>query len=78
MENIVQSVVQYCLDRGIQTTEVINIHYGKKFRFQLGIRQAEINVFYGRKGFSVVQTPRNGTDKELNEVTWKILCEMLI
>jgi len=78
MEKIVQTVIDHFLSRGITTTEVINIHYGKKFRFLLATRQAEINVFYGKRGFSVVQTPRNGTDKELNEITWKMLCEMLL
>lgn len=51
---------------GLQVTEIHNIQYAKKIRARLGHRDAEINLFYGKRGFSVVISPRLGTDEELN------------
>jgi hypothetical protein len=78
MENTVAQIVDHLQNNGIETREVVNIHYGKKFRLVLGHRQAEINVFYGRKGFSVVQTPRQGTNSELNAICAQLISEILI
>jgi len=78
IEQVVEEVVQNAAGFGIGTTEVISIHYGKKFRFRLGLKEAEINVFYGKRGYSVVQSPRQGTDRELNEVCSRIIGGMLL
>jgi hypothetical protein len=51
---------------GVILYEIINIQYGKKLRFKTGNRGAEINLFFGRRGFSVVQSPRCGTSEEFN------------
>ena len=32
----------------------------------MGLKQAEVNLFYGKRGFSVIQSPRTGTNPELN------------
>lgn len=53
---------------GVEVTEVVNISYGKKIRMRTRMRQAEVNLFYGKRGFSVVKSPRTGTDPELNEL----------
>lgn len=37
-------------------------------RFTLGLKRAELNLFFGKKGFSVVCSPRTGTDSELNQL----------
>lgn len=55
-------------EMGVEVKEIISIQYGKKIRMQLGRKQAEINLFHGHKGFSVVISPRTGTDVELNQV----------
>lgn len=56
----------YIEKTGVTLYEVINIQYGKKLRMRIGIREAEINLFYGKRGFSVVQSPRSGTSSEFN------------
>lgn len=56
----------YVTDKGVAITDVININYGKKLRFKIGVKQAEINLFFGKHGFSVVQSPRTGTDPGAN------------
>jgi hypothetical protein len=78
IEKITDTVTEQMLDRGIATTEITGIHYGKKFKFALGTKQAEINLFYGKKGYSVVISPRNGTDSELNKVCCQLMSEWLL
>jgi hypothetical protein len=53
---------------GIRITEVRDINYGKKFMFSLGLKTGEVNLFYGGKGFSVVISPKSGTDLKLSEI----------
>ena len=53
-------------DNGIQIVDISNIQYGKRIKMQLGLKKAEFNLFYGKKGFTVVSCPRTGTNAELN------------
>lgn len=75
-EQMVETIVNAMAEREIATVAVESIHYGKKFKFALGHRQAEINLFYGKKGFTAVITPRNGTNAELNQVCWQLVTEL--
>ncbi len=54
-------------------TEIVDIQYGKKIKAKLGIKQAECNLFFGRRGFSVVISPRSGTDAELNDMLQQLI-----
>lgn len=78
IDKVIDLIISRMNEVGITTSETINIHYGKKFRFQLGLKQAETNIFYGKKGYSVVQSPRNGTDNRLNELVAQIISEMIL
>lgn len=73
LHEMVQKVVDAAAEMNIETTEVINISYGKKFRFKLGSRLGEINLFFGKRGFTVVKSPRAGTCADLNDVTASIV-----
>lgn len=76
-EKMVETVVAAMAEKEIATMDVVSIHYGKKFKFALGHRQAEINLFYGKKGYTAVISPRNGTHAELNQICWQLITEML-
>lgn len=54
------------------------IHYGKKLRVAAGVHWAEVNVFFGRRGFSVVKTTKTGSNDELANMAHQILYELLI
>lgn len=58
---------------GLTIDEVIDIQYGKKLKVSLGIRHGEVNVFCGKRGYSVVPTPKRGCSAELNEVVTDLL-----
>ena len=67
LNEIVDNLKSFIEKTGIIVTEIINIQYAKKIRAQLGQKHAEVNLFYGKRGFSVVISPRQGTHDELNE-----------
>lgn len=73
LNSIMDYLVAYIEDTGLVVSEVIDIQYGKKIRISMGQKQAEINLFYGRKGFSVVKSPRSGTSAELNDITAQLI-----
>jgi hypothetical protein len=68
LEQVVDELVKYVTESGVEVAEVTDIQYGKKFKFSLGMKQAEINLFFGKHGFSVVRSPRTGTLPEFNDL----------
>lgn len=53
------------------------LNYGLKVAVKQGFRRAEVNVFYGKKGFSVVQSPKTGTDLTLANLLYSELFRLL-
>lgn len=78
LEPAVDKVKTRMADLGITVKTVENIHYGKKFVFELDHRMAQLNLFYGKQGFKVVVTPVRNSDSELAEVARLILCEIFM
>ncbi|MBR8713716.1 CRISPR-associated primase-polymerase type B [Porphyromonas levii] len=70
---IMTELSTYISETGLIVDEVINISYGKKIRASVGTNKAEINLFFGKRGYSVVQSPRTGTSAELNEALAKMV-----
>lgn len=77
LNDIIGSLKEHIEMKGILVKEIRDIQYGKKLTMALGIKEAEINLFYGKKGFSVVKTPRTGTDSELNDLMADIVNEYI-
>lgn len=69
LNDIMEDLQVYMTDLSFTLLEVKDIQYGKKLRFSLGNKQSEINLFYGKRGFSVVQSPKTGTSFELNQLS---------
>lgn len=76
LENMVEKVKNHMAQYQIETVSVESIHYGKKFGFSYKGSKSEINLFYGKRGFRPVISPKNGTNSSLNELCYKILCEL--
>lgn len=68
LNEVIEALQQRIESLGIQVVEIINIQYAKKIRAKLGMKEAEVNLFYGRRGFNVVKSPRTGTSTELNNL----------
>ena len=77
LNEIVDDVVNELENYGLRVCEIRNIHYGKKFIFEHKQFVAEINVFYGKRGFTVVRSPKSGTNKELMEIGYEIISNFL-
>ena len=73
LAEIVEDLKSYIQDTGLVVTEIISIQYGKKIRIKMGRKEAEINLFFGKRGFSVVKSPRCGTDNELNDICAELI-----
>ena len=78
LNEIVEDIIAELEKFDISVTEIRNINYGKKFIFEHKHFTAEINVFYGKRGFSVVRSPKSGTNKELMEIGYEIIYQWLI
>jgi hypothetical protein len=61
-------------DHQMVVIEERGIQYGLKIRVKHERGgEAEVNVFYGKHGFSVVQSPKNGTHPDLNQVLEQLI-----
>lgn len=75
--NIMDGLKQNIENLGVSIDEMIDIHYGKKLRMSGGGQMAEVNIFYGKRGFSVVESPRKGTSGKFNEAIGNIIRQHL-
>ena len=60
-----------------ELTEMTPLNYGLKVAVKQGFRRAEVNVCYGKKGFSVVRSPKTGTDPTLSNLLYGELFRLL-
>ena len=67
--NIEQTLQQ----AGFELKTADPIQYGKKIVVGMGPYQAELNIFHGKKGFTVVKTTRNNNHAELMELAYQTL-----
>lgn len=63
---------------GIRVESIMPLNYGLKLRVSRQLQSGEVNVFYGKKGFSVVMSPRSGTSPELNQLLYETVAHILI
>lgn len=68
LDEIIDDLKNYIMSTGTIVQEIKNIHYGKKIKVAVGYKLGEINIFYGKRGFSVIISPRTGTSPEINEM----------
>ncbi|MFC3809783.1 BT4734/BF3469 family protein [Lacihabitans lacunae] len=66
-----------CLLNGLQLLGLVPINYGLKVQVKKGYSTAEINVFYGKKGFTLVMSPKTGSDPNLAIMLYTILNDLL-
>lgn len=66
-----------CTQFGWELTELAPLNYGLKVAVKQGFRRAEVNAFYGKRGFSVVKSPKTGTDPALADLLYGQLYQLL-
>jgi hypothetical protein len=62
---------------GYKVLEIVPVQYGVKYKVADNSSLADVNVYFGKKGFSVVITPKNGTDSQFSEVIKSIIIDTL-
>lgn len=77
LNNVMEGLNAYIESSGITIQEIRSISYGKKLSLLLAGKSAEINIFYGKHGYSVVKSPRCGTNKELNDIAAELISAYL-
>ena len=55
-------------ETGVELYETKDIQYGMKLCFRVNLVYAELNLFFGKRGFTVVESPKRGTSSELNSM----------
>ena len=78
LNEIMADMEAYILQTGMIIKEIKNISYGKKIKALVGIKEAEVNLFYGKRGFSVVPSPRTGTTPEINQMLFDLIQAFLL
>jgi hypothetical protein len=77
LEKLIMPIKEATSAHGLMINNISDIQYGKKFNFKLGEGMAEINIYYGKNGFSVVKTPKKNTVPELNEIAYQIAMNVI-
>lgn len=73
LNSVISAVKQDIEECGLIVDGITDIQYGKKINCKLGVKSAEANLFYGKRGFSVVSTPKRGTSEQLNQLLYDII-----
>jgi DNA polymerase I-like protein with 3'-5' exonuclease and polymerase domains len=77
LDQLMPLITEKLSEHGLTLSKIDAIHYGKKLKIELGLKWAEVNVFYGKKGYTVVKTPKNGSNAELCEIAYQIIMQLL-
>lgn len=77
LDEIIEGLKRYIEATGMEVLDIINIQYAKKIKCRVGLKQAEVNLFYGKRGFNAVQSPRCGTSSELNQLLQDLISTYL-
>lgn len=77
LNRIIDDLRTFIESFGITVSGIDNIQYGKKIRTNIAAKKAETNLFFGRRGYTVVQSPRSGTDTEANKLTADVIRQYL-
>lgn len=64
LNDLTPYIIEYFKSISILVSEVSDINYGKKLVLIQGGNAADINLFYGKKGFSIVKSPKKGTNDQ--------------
>lgn len=76
--NILEKVIaDRSKEVGLEILEVKNIHYGKQIIFGLDMLKGELNIFYGKRGYTIVKSSKSGCSEELNEIAYQLVSGIL-
>lgn len=76
--NLVVPEIQTALEKeNIHMVSVKSINFGKQLKVQMEKYWAELNVFYGKRGYSIIRTTKTGSNAALGELAYQIIDSLL-
>ncbi len=73
LESIMKEIAEQLADINVVLDTTKPISYGRQLKVTAGIFWAELNIFYGQRGISVVGSTKNGSNKELRDSVTTLL-----
>lgn len=73
LENLVKEIQLLLEETGAELVRTTPINYGRVLRIKADQYWAEINLFYGQKGTTVVRTLKTGSNKDLANMMYELL-----
>ncbi|GAB4424168.1 MAG: hypothetical protein OHK0039_41140 [Bacteroidia bacterium] len=62
---------------GFALRETLDLNYGRKYIFAYQTVWAEVNLYHGRHGFSLVRSPKTGSDPRLAELAYDLIHRLI-
>lgn len=72
-----KAIAEKAKEVGLEILAVKNIHYGKQISFGLDLLKGELNIFYGKRGYSIVKSSKSGCSEELNDIAYQLVAGIL-
>lgn len=73
LHELLQGLTSYLQESGVELRKTEPISYGRKLVVYAGKLMAEINIFYGKRGFSIVKTTKTGSNAELADLVSQLV-----
>ena len=77
VEALSPAIIAAAQDLGLTLKDTLDLNYGRKFVFAYQHQWAEVNVYYGKHGFSVVRSPKSGSHPGLREVIYDLVHQLI-
>ena len=77
IRNILDGLKSTIEETGVEMYETKGIQCGVKLLLRTTLLTAELNVFYGKKGYSVVHSPKKGTSQQLGTMMRELVSDYL-
>lgn len=77
LDEVMPAIERRLEELDITLLEQKGINYGQKLRLGAGKHWAAINIFFGKRGFSVVKTTQQGSHPELADLCYQAIYEVL-
>jgi len=73
LQELLPGLIEYLQQSGVSLQKSQPISYGRKLVMYAGKLMAEINIFYGKRGFSVVKTTKTGSNDQLAHLASQLI-----
>ena len=77
VESIIAHLTEQLVNFELQLVDTQPISYGRKIKIANEGVWAELNIFYGKKGFKVVPTTKTGSNAELASIAAQVVTQII-